>query len=373
MQKADKPYFENLDGLRFLCFLLVFLHHSFHTEYAFIREDSVYEFLKFRVFANGSLGVNFFFVLSGFLITHLLIQEKESRGKIHIGKFWVRRILRIWPLFFFCVFFGFVVFPFLKASFGGQPAETAHPLSYVLFINNFDVIKNGLPDASVLGVLWSVAVEEQFYFAWPLLLAVLPIRLYPYLFGIVVGVSLWFRVQYPLPVMHEMHTLSCMGDMAIGALGAWMILYTGIKSRIATLGKPYIVLLYIIVLVIFLFRTELAGINSVTQSIERPLIAIIFLLVILEQNFSTHSLFKMGRSGALTKLGVITYGLYCLHFIGILIVTNLTKLAGVNDSVFMVTVVETCLALGLTIAIAHLSYRYFEKPLLRLKDKFSVI
>lgn len=373
IQKTDKPYFENLDGLRFLCFLFVFLYHSFHTEYAFIRENPFYQFLKFRLFAHGNLGVNFFFVLSGFLITYLLILEKESKHKINIGKFWVRRILRIWPLFFFCVFFGFIIFPFLKASLGGQPAETANPVYYLLFLNNFDVIKNGPPDSSVLSLLWTVAVEEQFYFVWPLLLSVLPIRGYPYLFAAIIAISIWFRARYPVPMLYEMHTLSCMGDMALGALGAWVILYTPVKTWIANLGRVYTGLLYITILLIFLFRTELAGINSFTQVIERPFIAFVFLLVILEQSFSTHSFFKMVNFKTITRLGVISYGLYCLHFIGILIVTNLTRMAGVNDSVFMVIVVETCLALGLTIAIAYLSYRYFEKPFLKWKDKFSVI
>src|SRR5205085_9627779 len=115
------------------------------------------------LFGNGNLGVNFFFVLSGFLITYLLIEEKKLTGKIHIGNFWIRRILRIWPLYFACVFIGFVLFPFAKHMAGGTSAETADPWYYLAFINNFDYIKKGLPDSPGLGVLWSVAIEEQFY------------------------------------------------------------------------------------------------------------------------------------------------------------------------------------------------------------------
>jgi len=94
MQKK-KIYFENLDGLRFLCFLSVFFFHSFHTEFDYIRNDSLYIFFKKDVFGNGSLGVNFFFVLSGFLITFLLIEEKALNGQINLKNFWIRRILRI--------------------------------------------------------------------------------------------------------------------------------------------------------------------------------------------------------------------------------------------------------------------------------------
>src|SRR5215210_6286731 len=107
----NKIFFENLDGLRFFCFLSVFLFHSFHTENPDISSSPVYRLFKHSLFGNGNLGVNFFFVLSGFLITYLLIEEKKLTGKIHIGNFWIRRILRIWPLYFACVLIGFVFFP----------------------------------------------------------------------------------------------------------------------------------------------------------------------------------------------------------------------------------------------------------------------
>ena len=80
-------YFENLDGLRFLCFLAVFFFHSFHTEYAYIRDSNTYHFVKRNIFGNGSLGVNFFFVLSGFLIIFLLIEEKKLNGQMNLKNF----------------------------------------------------------------------------------------------------------------------------------------------------------------------------------------------------------------------------------------------------------------------------------------------
>src|SRR4051812_22277340 len=116
-QMTKKVYFENLDGLRFLCVLAVFFFHSFYTEFDYIKNQDSYFFIKKELFGNGNLGVNFFFVLSGFLITFLLIEEKKLNGQINLWKFWMRRILRIWPLFYFCVFFGFVIFPFLKTLF----------------------------------------------------------------------------------------------------------------------------------------------------------------------------------------------------------------------------------------------------------------
>ena len=132
MNPSPKVYFPNLDGLRFFCFLSVFFFHSFATDYESVKQSSLYAFQD-SLFANGNLGVNFFFVLSGFLITYLLFAEKSRFQKVNIPNFYVRRILRIWPLFYCCVFFGFVIFPYLKQLFGDTPNETANPICYLFF------------------------------------------------------------------------------------------------------------------------------------------------------------------------------------------------------------------------------------------------
>ncbi len=109
---TTRIFFPNLDGLRFFCFLSVFFFHAFgSTKYADVSQTELYWLLKKLLFENGVLGVNFFYVLSGFLITYLLIVEKEQFLKIKIGNFYIRRALRIWPLYFFCVLFGFFIFP----------------------------------------------------------------------------------------------------------------------------------------------------------------------------------------------------------------------------------------------------------------------
>ena len=77
-----KIYFENLDGLRFFCFLSVFLFHSFHTEFEYIEALGIYQFISIDLFGNGNLGINLFFVLSGFLITFLLMEEKKINDKL---------------------------------------------------------------------------------------------------------------------------------------------------------------------------------------------------------------------------------------------------------------------------------------------------
>lgn len=369
MQKENKLYFENLDGLRFICFLLVFLHHSFHTEVSSILTDSSYIYLKKTIFTNGNLGVNFFFVLSGFLITYLLIQERSNSNTINIKNFWIRRILRIWPLYFFCVFFGFFIFPMIKTFMGIVPSETATFFSYLTFTNNFDLIRNGLPDSSILGVLWSIAVEEQFYFIWPIILSLIPIKNYSFAFMTIIISSLIFRWMNMDIMLHEYHTLSCIGDMAIGGIGAWLIWLYG-NQYIVRMKRIEILILYLTVGFIFFFRKEFSSYSLFTAIFERIIIASIFLLVILEQNYAKNSFFKFKNFKFISYLGTISYGLYCLHFIGILVVINSMKILKIQQTFWHVVLTETFLSLSLTIIISHFSYKYFENYFLKLKNKF---
>jgi peptidoglycan/LPS O-acetylase OafA/YrhL len=97
------------------------------------------------------------------------------------------------------------------------------------------------------------------------------------------------------------------------------------------------------------------------------------LLIILEQNFSKNSFYKMSDFKIASKLGVISYGLYCLHFIGILVTITITEKLHINESLWSVLLLEPITALLITIIISKISYRFFESPFLRLKEKFAYI
>ncbi len=370
-KSSNKLYFDNLDGLRFFCFLSVFFFHSFITDNINIQQSKIYLFFKTTLFANGFLGVNFFFVLSGFLITYLLIKEKKSNKRIQITNFWMRRVLRIWPLYFVCVFFGFVIFPFLKKLTGGIPAETANPWYYISFLSNFDYIKKGQPDAMGLGVLWSVAVEEQFYFIWPIILSFFPVRKFWIPLLIILICSLIFRAMYDIPILHEMHTISCIGDMAIGGMGAWLVIEKSFfKTKINQLPKWFIICGYIVFIIVFLFRSKFLLSTYWLRIFERSFISCIMLFIILEQCYASNSFYKMGNLKWATRLGVITYGLYCLHFIIISAVIGLFKWMGWNNEIWEVLILETIVSLSASIIVSLFSYRYFEQSFLRLKENF---
>ncbi|HEY0679462.1 MAG TPA: acyltransferase [Chitinophagaceae bacterium] len=380
--KKEKIFFPNLDGLRFFSFFAVFLYHTYLSFFNNIRDTNPGAFRYIEVlFRNGNLGVNFFFVLSGFLITFLLIKEKEFKGTIHVPNFYVRRILRIWPLFYLCVFIGFILFPLIKQFTGGTPDEIARPIYYIFFANNFDFMHSWptKPDATILSVLWSVAVEEQFYLTWPVILSIVPYRFYKYVFITIVLGSLLFRSFYTGLNDHDFgvryfHTFSLIGDMAFGGLLAYFCSFNNPFRRFITnMNRLQISMIYFGALVVTIFKDDLFTINSVSIVIERIVIAFFYGMIILEQSYAERSFFKMSKFKTISRLGIYTYGLYCLHLLGFLVADVLLTKAGLNKTSFGVALAGSAIALILSIVISLASYHFFEKWFLGFKDKFAFI
>ena len=370
--KHEKLFFPNLDGLRFFSFFLVFLAHSFSADNPAIKETGWYKLIKVRMFSDGDIGVSFFFVLSGFLITYLLIKEKELIGRINIKSFYIRRALRIWPLYYFTMLFGFIIFPILKQKFGEVPNEIADPLLCFTFLNNFDRMVH-IPDASVISVMWSVAIEEQFYLIWPIIFFLTPKKYYFHIIAFVVIISNLFRMIFVKSIQIDLHTLGVITDMAIGGLFAYLC-YFNIKflGFIKRMPKWSIAIPYILTLCFIIFKQEIFS-SEVMVILKRVIMGTTFAVIIVEQNFSNNSLFKVGNWKIISKLGKYTYGLYCLHSIAILISVTLLRKFSLNHYSWQIWFLELPLSLLLSIAMSWFSYKYFESWFLKLKDKFAYI
>jgi peptidoglycan/LPS O-acetylase OafA/YrhL len=376
-----KIFFPNLDGLRFVSFLVVFLYHGHLSIFSYLTDAQprVYSVIQF-LFRHGNLGVNFFFVLSGFLITYLLIKEKEFTGKIHVPNFYVRRILRIWPLYYMCVFVGFVAFGILKKMSGEPIVENANPWYYIFFSANFDIMHTWplKPDALLLSVLWSVAVEEQFYLTWPLILSVVPLKKFKFIFPCIMLFSLVFRAFHAGNNDHDFairyfHTFSVIGDMALGGLFAYLVSYENkFKTFITNMPKSVIILIYVFALGVTLFKDEIF-VPGWPSIFERIVIAFFFGMIILEQNYAKHSFYKMSNFKLISKLGIYTYGLYCLHFLGLYFAIKFMNVLRLNGSLNWVSFSMIGLALVISVIISLMSYHLYEKWFLRLKDKFAFI
>lgn len=370
-QKQKQVFFPHLDALRFFAFLSVFLSHSFISKNPETLPTPVYQIVT--LFRNsGHLGVNFFFVLSGFLITYLLLAEKEHFQRIHLREFYIRRILRIWPLYYAVVTLGFLLFPLLYSSPDFIPhADIRY---YLIFAGNFDTIHQGLP-SRILGVLWSIAVEEQFYLVWPVLLAIFPPRYYSRIFSCIILSSLIYRAAHQREgLVLAFGTLSVISDMAMGALLA----YKGhsdlrFRNGIANLSKLRITIFYLCGIGLIVMRHDLIGHHPALAIPERVVLSIFFAFILAEQNWAQNSPVKFSKIKGLSSLGKITYGLYCLHLLGLLCATQLANRLHLEDSWWRLLFFDTPLGLGVSLLIAGLSYRFYEKPFLKIKERFGFL
>ncbi len=160
----DRFYRPELDLLRFFAFLMVFLHHAlpgFELKHHTGRLAFLFRF-ETLVKESCGFGVCLFFLLSAYLITELLEREKARTGNIHVRSFYIRRILRIWPLYF-SFLFGGVVLGILVSAYR---IETGRILAFLLLSGNWYVAAVSC-GASPIAPLWSISLEEQFYVAWP--------------------------------------------------------------------------------------------------------------------------------------------------------------------------------------------------------------
>ena len=295
-QKPDNlssPRFENLNGLRFIGALSVFLFHSIT-----LGKETWGDFFNTiwfsgltKVTEKGHHGVGLFFVLSGFLITYLLMHEAKKNEKINVFGFFMRRLLRIWPLYFIIVFFGFLIFPILPHGI-----QTRNSLGYYsVFLSNFEEIWNGWQDkVNLLTITWSVRVEEQFYIGWVALMVLIPPfrkgKLFFFYFTTIIISSLIFRY---INMDHERtiyySTFSVMSDLTMGGYLSYLCLHFKIQNRFKGISKLKLYSIYALGIVGVLVSRKLF--TGDLMIFERIAIAFFFAFIIFEQAYCTNSFF----------------------------------------------------------------------------------
>lgn len=375
MSARQRIFFENLDGLRALAFGMVFVSHFFGYVATPVGSPAEQEIIS-RLFARGHLGVNLFFVLSGFLITYLLLAEKENSGRIHIYNFYVRRALRIWPLYFATLLLAFFIFPFASGRFDAQVVQQHLPW-YLFFVNNFDLLISGFAGIGNdnAAILWSIAVEEQFYFFWPWLIAFSSKRWQLPLIALLTAASLVFRFLHAgSDSQLYFHSLSVLPDLLAGATLAWLATYSPrFLNKVRQLPRIAFAVVYLLLLATIATAQDWVPLSAATRVLERPLTAVLFAAVVAEQCFATQPFVALGRYRALGRVGVISYGLYCLHMYTIVLVQKINAQFLVEQPPRWLFYAELMAALGLSLLICYLSYRYFEAAFLKLKKRFTAI
>ena len=369
MSEKKIVFFPNLDGLRFFAFFSVFLAHSFFTTVPELKGHWIYETVTF-VTSKGIFGVNFFFVLSGFLITYLLLVEKDLKGTVNVKYFYFRRFLRIWPLYYAVVLFGFVVLPIAYSYIGKDFGSPGNIWLYLFFLSNYDTTTTN----AILGILWSIAVEEQFYLIWPVVFFLVPMKRLSWVFYTIIGVSLLYRFAFAADsnIVFK-HTVSCISDMAVGGLGAYWAFNGILIDRIKNLPKWSIAAVYLLGFTMIVLRPFWNSLNDGVYASERLLFSILFLFVVLEQNYAENSVFKMSNWKIVSQLGIYTYGLYMVHFISIYFFNLLFDKMAWNTSLVELMLIEPFFALLGSIIIAVVSFYVLENPFLKIKQRYSHI
>jgi peptidoglycan/LPS O-acetylase OafA/YrhL len=372
---SPKVYFENLDALRFIAFVFIFLGHALDTESTAVMQTDAYALAKHYIYIFGTTGFSFAFVLSSYVNTWVILEERQRAGTFSPWRYYIRRALRIWPLYFLVLFIGFVVLPWFMQWMGEPYAEVGSPWYFLLFVGNFHLIEHGWTHSPIISVLWSVSVEEQFYIFWPFLLIVFRRHEKWLMALLMVAFAATTFYYYHTDVHLWFHTLFLLSDICMGAIFAFLSFHRNWGfDKLVRLSKPAIAVIYMVFFICLFFYRDIFQNETLAGPLlliaEKLLFALLLSYFIFEQNFSPNSLFKFGRFKTLTWLGVVSYGLFCFHEIGLLIAGRALQWLSLGDDVAAFLLLKPIIAFLFILPLAHLSWNWFEKPFLQLKRHF---
>lgn len=364
----SKIYFPNLNGLRFFAAFLVVMHHVEQFK-KILHQPNHFDnpFIKI----TGKIGVILFFVLSGFLITYLLLKEKEVTNTISISNFYRRRLLRIWPLYFFLIIIAFFVLPHISFFYIGEISDslkehfTLKLLLFVFFLPNLAL--GVFPPIPYGSQAWSIGYEEQLYLFWPWI-----VRSKKNIFAITVTlISLFYLsnilaftvfkevlIKYDLLTKAEFfYDFPAYDSLLVGGLAAYLILY---KRHFFTFvfEKYFQVILYSVTIISIAFGLKIPFVTNLFY-------AILFALIIVNLAVNEKSLISL-ENRMINYFGKISYGIYMYHSIAIIIVLKTFLMLSFNNEIL-----EYLLSTVITLIIATLSFEFFENIFIKMKVRFT--
>lgn len=346
----------NLTSLRFILAFLVVIFHTHH----FCYNRGFPFFNTLSILNKGEEAVYMFFSLSGFLIIRKLFTEKSVTNTINLKNFFIRRILRIFPLYYLVVTFGLLYYRLILPFFGynyqnNYDLLSGLFLSYTFFPNIFATYSPG----AIIEVLWSIGIEEQFYLLIAPLIFILP-------FKRIVQFLLFFTIAYFVLYFSESITFLRNYKMFF-----FYFSFSGICS-ILVINKDFklhkIRYLFLIIFVIY-FATSIFK-NNFTNMFYHLFSMLLFGLVIC---ILVEKPIRFLENRALNYLGKISYGVYMYHAIMLQVVGFIYLKLSIHTiiSALYSIMLFNLLVLMTTIIAAHLSYKYVESYFLNLKGKFT--
>lgn len=370
-KRQSRGFYEpELDVLRFCAFLGVFCFHAVPSSYDFLtaRFGTVLPAFLLAVRNGLSFGVCMFFLLSSYLITKLLIIERESTGSIHLKSFYYRRILRIWPLYL-----SFLTLMWILGRFHiFYPIETGRMLAFLFFAGNIYSGFHGFTYNPILP-LWTVSIEEQFYILWPPLVRSVRGSLTGAALAViaVAVIAIFLLHRFATDVTQAVWTSSFVHFqfLALGALFA-----VRFSKKVPTYSFAARAVLVIAGTILVLIAAGPLHINyDMLPPVSAPLLVTGYELMAVGVSLQFLAFLGAAQGGykiptALTYLGRISYGLYVFHDLSLQICGWLAKRYAMHNTGFRFFG-GACL----TLILAMLSYRFLEMPFLRLKKRFELV
>lgn len=349
----------NLDSLRFFLASLVLLYHLPQLS----KNQGLPFYDGLPIFHRGIEAVYMFFCLSGFLIIRLIYRAKV-KGHFSVKDFYVRRVLRIFPLYYLILIFGFLFYTTLLPLLG-IPFEIKYNivegiLWCVFFLPN--VLANLYEPGGILEILWSIGIEEQFY------LMIAPLLYFVVRRRILLVLSLLCTFYFTLFHLESLHLLRKFQFVFFFLFSGGIAAILEEQKKLQFLKKSAFIPLTILVVTLVFFFTDFFS-NLVLWQ-RNLMLSFLFPLFLHSIAFNNNNVIVKNR--LLIYFGNISYGIYMYHVIilnfVVFLFLKIEPQKWINDT--LAIILMNILTLGLTLVISHLSFRYFESYFLKLKSKY---
>jgi peptidoglycan/LPS O-acetylase OafA/YrhL len=365
-RRSRSFYRPELDVLRFFAFFAVFLYHFSRPTELYVQHGVPRIVAAFGngLMQGGVFGVDLFFVLSAYLITELLLREKDECGSLDVRGFYLRRLLRIWPLYFFYI--GLALLPWFNPSHG----FTWHrAIAFLLLAGNWSIVAWGWPHFTIVVPLWTVSIEEQFYLAWPPIVRKLSRSGIAWAAVAMLAIANVMRIL--MVALHGgTNSVWCNTLARLDPIVAGILLAIVLRGRIPNfhpLLRAVMLVCGIAVLALvsnYWHIHEPDKLEWIPTLAGFPAVAAGATLILLS---ALGTSLPMPR--VLLYLGKISYGLYVYHALGNLLSGGVIP----ARTGFLELALRPVAALAITILMAAVSYAFLETPFLKLKRRFAHI
>jgi peptidoglycan/LPS O-acetylase OafA/YrhL len=366
--------FGGLNSLRFGAALVVLLGHA----HANLEQAGILKVSDWIFFERRHDAVNFFFTLSGFLLTSAAMEELKKSNQFNLKNFYIRRALRILPLYYLSVFIGFFFLGFivpliLKETYFLFPLSKGIP-AYLFLYPNY-ITANYQKGVGALYSLWSIGVEEQFYLFFPFLIYLISFfkkkagvflfcLFFGYVFYYYFGVETWEKTTWTL----FLETLK-FHYMLAGMYLAWLWLQYN-ERIVSFFSKNNLISSCVFGMVLFYYIWQPSDL-SFFQDILFQLAVILLYLLLISVVITANNAFFSLKNKVLNYLGTLSYGIYIYHpYVSYFLRFILLKVSFLKNIITFFPLIYYGLLLFFTIIIAHFSYITVERYFLNLKNQF---